>query len=398
MKPSVCLAVVLVLLSTCSIALGQRAGTPKLRDDIDLPAEYDLDLQLGIAQRSKIVGSHSLVEGTQWNNVSSQVMQSFLDDPAVASLGLPYHWTLEIVNDDFVNAFSTAGGNVGVHSGLAKLMGDDPGLWAAALSHETAHVFRRHTVRKYLYALYVAQLREYYRQLALRGDKSANWSLVALNIAAPIAQAKLSRDMEHDADIQGMMLMARAGYHPDFVFALHHLVRLRSGDQSHLAAFFSGHPRWETRDQRDDKAYSEALAEYQRRWPVPAVSPGGSPPVVVFVGKAKAVENKNEKSADLSLPIYCRNASSDLTLRVHFLKEKKPVRALQTSNADEAGRLVFTQAFPCQDTGESPLTVKVPAGLVSNQDRKVKGFAEVLSPVGNVLERYALFDVHFPKQ
>src|SRR5713226_503082 len=128
MKPSACLAFVLVLLSTCSIALGQRAGAPKLREDIDLPAEYALDLQLGIAQRSKIVGSHSLVEGTPWNNVSSQVMQSFLDDPAVASLGLPYHWTLEIVNDDFVNAFSTAGGNVGVHSGLAKLMGNDPGL------------------------------------------------------------------------------------------------------------------------------------------------------------------------------------------------------------------------------------------------------------------------------
>ena len=36
--------------------------------------------------------------------------------------------------------------------------------------------------------------------------------LVGLRVAGGIAEKKLSRDLEHDADAQGMLLMARAGY------------------------------------------------------------------------------------------------------------------------------------------------------------------------------------------
>jgi hypothetical protein len=115
--------------------------------------------------------------------------------------------------------------------------------------------------------------------------------------------------LEHDADIQGMMLMAREGYHPDYVFALHHILRATTGEQSKFAAFFSTHPRWETRDQRDDRAYADALAEYGRSWPDQDASPGGKPPLVAFVGKPSAQENKKTKTADLTLPVYCRNAT-----------------------------------------------------------------------------------------
>lgn len=113
---------------------------------------------------------------------------------------------------------------------------------------------------------------------AAAGDKSANWS-----ISAPIAEKKLSRELEHDADITGMLLMARAGYHPDNEFAVHHLLKAESGEQSKVAVFFSTHPRWETRDQRDDKTYLNALAEFNRLWPDASSSPGGTPPAVAFL-------------------------------------------------------------------------------------------------------------------
>ena len=35
---------------------------------------------------------------------------------------------------------------------------------------------------------------------------------------------RFCRQMELEADREGLMLMARAGYHPDFVPALHHLL------------------------------------------------------------------------------------------------------------------------------------------------------------------------------
>jgi hypothetical protein len=42
---------------------------------------------------------------------------------------------------------------------------------------------------------------------------SATWALLAFRVAAPVALKKLERDQEHEADVQGMLLMARAGYH-----------------------------------------------------------------------------------------------------------------------------------------------------------------------------------------
>jgi predicted Zn-dependent protease len=287
----------------------QKHRKSKLSEDVDLPVDFALDYQLGLTERGKIRGSSALLENTAYNEAGTTVFTKLVQNPSVASLGLPYRWNFTIVDDNSMNAHSLPDGEVSVGSGLAKLIGTNLGLWSAVLSHETAHTARRHAVRKYLYSVYVAQQIQYYQARVLAGDNNANWSLVGLRIAAPIAAAKLSRDLEHDADIQGMMLMAREGYHPDYVFALHHVLRAVAGERSKFAAFFSTHPRWETRDQRDDRAYADALAEYGRSWPDSDASPGGKPPLVAFVGKPSAQENKKTKTADLTLPVYCRNAT-----------------------------------------------------------------------------------------
>jgi hypothetical protein len=217
------------------------------------------------------------------------------------------------------------------------------------LSHETEHAAQRHWVKKYLYDVYVSELIRYWQTRAQLGDNAANWALIGLRISAPIAAAKLSRNLEHDADIKGMMLMAEAGYHPDYVFALHHLMLMNIRDQSHFAAFFSTHPRWETRDQRDDKAYAAALAEYSRRWPDPALSPGGQPPEVVFVGKPEATEKKKDGTADLILPLYCRNTKDPLSVTVHFSKDKQWLKTEDFQYRDSSGNLEFRQEVMCGD-------------------------------------------------
>jgi len=376
----------------------QKHRKVNLDEDVALPADFAIDYQLGITERGRIRGSSSLLENTEYNEAGRQVFSKFVQDPSVSSLRLPYQWNFTIVNDGSVNAYSLPDGEVSVGSGLAKLIGTRPGMWAAVLSHETAHVARRHWVRKYLYDVYVAAQISYYQARVRAGDNSANWSLVGLRIAAPIARAQLSRNLEHDADIQGMMLMAREGYHPDFVFDLHHRLRATTGDQSHFAAFFSSHPRWATRDQRDDRAYADALAEYNRLWADPEGSPGGKPPLVAFVGKPIAQENKQAKTADLTLPIYCRNATEPLQLVIQFLKNKQLLQAIDDQHRNERGVLIFQQGFDCSEKTEaSPVVVHLPATLVSKDDRKLKALVYVYSQDGHFLEEFNPFDVHFPK-
>jgi hypothetical protein len=138
-----------------------------------------------------------------------------------------------------------------------------------------------------------------------------------------------------------MLAMARAGYHPDYVFALHHLLVMNSREQSKFAAFFSDHPRWETRDQRSDKIYGDALGEFNRVWPDAASSPGGKPPVVAFLGQPEARENKEERSGDIRIPMYCRNADAPVDVLLTFEKNNHRVRAADPRLADGDENLVF---------------------------------------------------------
>jgi len=380
------------------IALAQKHAKPKLNDDVALPADFALDYQLGLSERGKIRGSNALLEGTAYNEAGSAVFYKLIQNPSVASLGLPYKWNFTIVDDGSINAHSLPDGEVSVGSGLAKLIGTNPGLWSAVLAHETAHTARRHAVRKYLYNVYVNEMIQYYQLRARAGDNSANWAILGLRISAPIAAARLSRNLEHDADIQGMMLMAREGYHPDYVFGLHHLLRASTGEQSKFMAFFSSHPRWETRDQRDDRAYTGALAEYDRLWPDANASPGGMPPLVAFVGKPSAQENKKDKTADLTLPIYCRNATEPLQFTILFRKDKVPVKAIDDEHRNDRGELTYRQNFDCSEKSEAqPVVVHLPATIVAKNDRKLEATTYVFSGAGQFIEEYRPVSVHFPK-
>src|SRR6516225_2436894 len=247
---------VLVVSVVCALlaplcARDRKPGSSRIRE-VELPADYNIDLELALKGRPERMGGSPELVGTSLNQVGDEVFGNLVGNVAITSLRLPYRWKLTLVDADVVNASSTAGGQVYVYRNLATLIGSNRGLWAAVLSHEIAHTALRQQVRIYL------QQRHYVAQ----------------------EMQLLVREQEQQADIQGMFLMALAGYHPDYVFALHHLLQMTVGDESNSAAFFSDHPRWATRDQRGERAYAQALAEYSQLWAEPASSPGGTAPVV----------------------------------------------------------------------------------------------------------------------
>jgi hypothetical protein len=245
--------------------------------------------------------------------------------------------------------------------------------------------------------LYDQLMIQYYRARIAAGDKSANWALIGFAAASRIALKKLERDQEHDADQQGMLLMARAGFHPDYVFALHHLLLMKTGEQSKFAAFFSDHPRWETRDQRDDKTYTDALAEYNRLWPDAMASPGGRAPVVVFLGQATSNEDKKTGTANVTLPMYCRNSDEPVDLIMVFQKDNHPVKAADPQFADKDGNLAVHEKADCLQKNEStPISLHLPSTAVSDKDRSITAAAFIGSN-GALIAETKSFGVHFPK-
>jgi hypothetical protein len=85
--------------------------------------------------------------------------------------------------------------------------------------------------------------------------------------------ASCNRLMELEADAGSLTLMAQAGFHPDFVPALHALeaqpVQLRQDLRD------PSYPRWDVRDEKLQKLLVAASKEYDRMWSARYAPPGG---------------------------------------------------------------------------------------------------------------------------
>lgn len=389
MKRTLLLALALCLICPVSQAGSKRKSATV--EEMQLPSDFGVDLQLAINSRPHMMNGATEITSSSANLIGDGVFDKLVK----AGFSQPYPWKLTLVNTNVVNAASTAGGQIYVYGGLINLLSSNQGLWAATLSHEVAHTGLRHQVKVFTQQLYNQRMIEYYRARVRAGDNSANWGLIGFSVAASLALKKIERDQEHAADQTGMLLMARAGYHPDFVFALHHLLRLHIGDQAKFAAFFSDHPRWETRDQRSERVYADALAEFNRLWPDPNSSPGGVPPPVAFLGNVVSTENKAERTADVSVPLFCRNEQQPVSVVVVFLKDNAVIK----TGASDGDVLHFSEKVQCPDNENSmPLVVHVPADTITGHDRKLDARLIVVSPEGTTLEESKQFKVAFPKK
>ncbi len=213
-----------------------------------------------------------------------------------------FAWQLRIVEDGQFNAYASPDGTVYVESGLAQLAGPSAGLWAALLSHEIAHVVRRDWARRYLYQQSLESGGALTIVLGDPGFLSGSWTD---SHKASGDLALFCRQMEVEADREGLMLMARSGYHPDFVPALHHLLHAQ-GSGTPSESLYAMHPCWEERDHELSRAYTEATIEFAHGWPEWYASPGGNPPVVVFA-EVPTVKKTNSSQWQIDVPLRCQN-------------------------------------------------------------------------------------------
>jgi Peptidase family M48 len=240
------------------------------------------------------------------------------------------------------NAFSLPDGAIYVDSEMAQAIGGDPGLWAALLSHEIMHVVRQHWVTRSTF------------QDSLR-DLRASWSLRdigappgAVTSSAQENQADLdalSQDLELDADARSLDLMARAGFHPDFVTALHHLMETRESDLSPAARCTLTHPRWGKREANLRNKHYAAVTEFNKHWPSASDSPGGNPPALAFLERPQITFAADRKNAQLRLPLRCENFSAEV--KVVLLIRRVPVPGTATPSQPSE----LQQTTPCASNG-----------------------------------------------
>lgn len=152
-----------------------------------------------------------------------------------------WDWSIKVLDDDEkVNAWCMAGGKMAVYTGFFVEVKPNDDELAQVLGHEIAHAVANHVAEKMSVAmasqigmagLAIAANDSKYRNVALTGAALA--SLVALKLPN-------SRVAEGEADLIGIELAARAGYHPDAAASLWEKME-NVGDKS-PPEFLSTHP------------------------------------------------------------------------------------------------------------------------------------------------------------
>lgn len=227
--PQARLVIALVLLIACAARPGQAFDLEQLQQQLKEATEdlgLDLDkfeetqrkisteeeIEIGANLTAGLLGAAALVDDEE--------LQRYVNDVgywvAAQSRRADLPWRFGVIDSPGVNAFAAPGGYVVITLGLYQLLENEAQL-AGVLAHEIEHVVRRH----HLKALQESMQREFWTDLTVDtvsdsvGDKKGRKIMRKLaDSGLQLYTTGLDRDLEFEADLRGVVLMARAGYDP----------------------------------------------------------------------------------------------------------------------------------------------------------------------------------------
>ena len=166
-------------------------------------------------------------------------------------------WQFGVLDTKSVNAFAAPGGYIFITAGLLALLESEDEL-AAVLAHEIAHVLKKHHFNVIKQQKGIAGITSFFQS---KSDSAMATNLS--NMMGNVMARGLDQGAEHEADLCGVILAARAGYD---VAALVKVLDKLSVHSKREAALFSlmtaTHPTPEVRVDYLFQAGLEDLAEY----------------------------------------------------------------------------------------------------------------------------------------
>ncbi len=179
-----------------------------------------------------------------------------------------YQWQFKMIEDDAtVNAWCLPGGKIAFYTGILPVLQNEAGM-AFVMGHEVAHATARHGSERMsqqlallggLGALYL-----YMDRKTELNEDQMGLILGALGVGAQVGYVlPFSRKHEKEADIIGMMYMARAGYPPEESVAVWERMKAQTG-RSSVPAFLSTHPSHSDRQQNLKEWMDQAQKRYTR--------------------------------------------------------------------------------------------------------------------------------------
>lgn len=151
-------------------------------------------------------------------------------------------WRFAAVESDQINAFAVPGGAVLVTRGMLDLLANEAEL-ACVLGHEIGHVTRRHHIALLQKETLIQAGSKALADNIQGGGAKAEAKRFLVGEGAEIYTRSLDRDSERDADSDGVLLAARAGYDPNACLIFIQRMAGLKQEAGTLASLYKTHPQ-----------------------------------------------------------------------------------------------------------------------------------------------------------
>lgn len=208
------------------------------------------EIAMGQEMTAVILGASKLYPSKQIQNYVNLVGRHIADQSERPDLP----WTFGVIDADTVNAFAAPGGYVLISKGLYDLLQTEDEL-AAVLGHEIAHILHKHhfnVIKKQS----VVQM-----GVQAAGEKNnKQLAQAATSMTGKMLARGLDKSAEYEADRDGIVLAARAGYDASAMLnVLDSLALHGQRDRTALSHMLATHPAPETREQELVKVVNQEV-------------------------------------------------------------------------------------------------------------------------------------------
>ncbi len=245
----------LFLLASCS-------SVPGIKE----PSENEINLQAEKAY-VEVKSKSKLSTNKEWTEMVNRVA-----DRIAKASGEPFKWEVVLIESPEVNAWCMPGGKMAVYTGIMPVLKNE-GALAAVMGHEVAHATLRHGKERYARAIkgnlagaIIGGAAILGGQMLCKTETCKNLSMLggaAAGFAITFFDRKFSRGDETEADKEGQILMAKAGYDPSEAPKLWDRMNQSHGGKA-PPELLSTHPSDETRKKNLNDWMSEAQSIYSK--------------------------------------------------------------------------------------------------------------------------------------
>lgn len=202
--------------------------------------DISADVKMGAEYAAEIEATMGVYENTKMTKYIADV-----GDRLVAQLDSAlFDFQFKIVPTTVPNAFALPGGYLYVTTGLIPLLETEDEL-ACIMAHEIIHANNRHAVKSMKKQILPSILQIPGNILGIFSQAAGAAFNAPIRAISSVGIASYSRKQETEADTQGIVLAAKAGYNPnalkDILSRLAQQVEITSG-QAEQKSFLSDHP------------------------------------------------------------------------------------------------------------------------------------------------------------